>query len=194
MQTTRQITGIILAGGKSKRMGYDKAFAIYDGKSFIQCIMETLQPFVNEIIIVSNNPSYDQFNQRRVNDIIEDAGPLAGLHSGLHHSNTEDNLVLSCDVPLINDALLLKLIEEASDEEDVVQISSQGKTNPLIALYKKRNTETCLKALKSGERRLRSFVNQLQSKTIAVDQSLEKHILNINTHNELKLLNNDIEH
>ena len=135
MSNKNNITGIILAGGKSSRMGSDKGFVIYNDKPFIQHIIDALQPLVDEIIIVSNNPDYDAFKLKRVNDIIENAGPIAGLYSGLHHSNTVMNLVLSCDIPLINKDVLEQLISQKSEEIDVIQIESQGKTMPLIALY-----------------------------------------------------------
>lgn len=193
MVSKTNITGIILAGGKSARMGSEKGFALYKNKPFINHIIEVMQPLVSEMIIVSNNLEYDRFNLKRVDDIIENTGPLAGLYSGLYHSRTENNLVLSCDVPLINGELLSDLISEASNEHEVVQISSQEKTMPLIALYKKSCMEHCLETLESGERRLRVFVSQLKTKTISIDPSLEKYTQNINTLDELRLLQDDTD-
>lgn len=193
MVSKTNITGIILAGGKSARMGSEKGFALYKNKPFIKHIIDVIQPLVSEIIIVSNNPDYDRFNLKRVNDIIENTGPLAGLYSGLYHSTTENNLVLSCDVPLVNDELLSTLFSEASNEHEIVQISSQGKTMPLIALYKKSCMDPCLETLESGERRLRVFVSQLKTKTISIDGSLEKYVQNINTLDELKRLQDDAD-
>lgn len=194
MSNKNNITGIILAGGKSSRMGSDKGFVIYNDKPFIQHIIDALQPLVDEIIIVSNNPDYDAFKLKRVNDIIENAGPIAGLYSGLHHSNTVMNLVLSCDIPLINKDVLEQLISQKSEEIDVIQIESQGKTMPLIALYNKRCESTCLELLESGERRLRFLINKLKSKTIVLTDALDKHTANINSQSDLKELNNELEY
>ena len=88
MKNKKNITGIILAGGKSSRMGTDKGFVMYKNKAFIQHIIEAIHPLVDEIIIVSNNPDYDVFKLKRVNDIIENAGPLAGVYTGLFESET----------------------------------------------------------------------------------------------------------
>jgi len=137
MKDKKHITGIILAGGKSSRMGTDKGFVIYKNKAFIQHIIEAINPLVDEIIIVSNNPDYDIFRLKRIDDIIENAGPLAGVYSGLYHTTTENNLVVSCDVPMINSETLSLLINEIDETSDVVQLESQGKTMPLIAAYKK---------------------------------------------------------
>lgn len=185
MLERKNITGIVLAGGRSTRMGRDKGFVEYNGKPFIAHIIESLKPLVNEIVIVSDNEDYERFGHYRVNDHFKDMGPLAGLYSGLYHSKTEVNLVLSCDVPLVNEALLLKLIQEVTEQDDVVQIKSQGKTNPLIAIYKKRCMATCLSTLESGERRLHRCIDQLNSRNITVDQSLERFTKNINTSNDL---------
>jgi len=193
MAYKNNITGIILAGGKSTRMGTDKGFVKFNNKTFIQHIIDTLQPLVNEIIIVSNNPNYDVFKLKRVDDIIENSGPIAGLYTGLHHSNTEYNLVLSCDTPLINQEIFKQLISHTNKDIEVIQIESEGKTMPLIALYHKKCENTCLKLLKSGERRLRFLIKQLKSKTIVLDATLGKYTANINSQSDLKNLNNEFE-
>ena len=137
MKDSNHITGIILAGGKSSRMGTDKGFLNLNGKLFIEQIIEVLTPLVTEIIIVSNDSNYNKFNVKRVNDLIENAGPLAGIYSGLSASKAEKNLVLSCDIPLINSEVLNLLIQQIDDVSEIIQIESNGKTMPLIALYNK---------------------------------------------------------
>ena len=194
MGQIKDITGILLAGGKSSRMGSDKGFLKLNGATFMSLIIEAVQPLVNDIIIVSNNSEYDIFNLKRVDDIVKDAGPLAGLFTGLFYSETEYNLVLSCDVPLINNAVLDKLIEGLDSDTDVIQLQSQGKTMPLIALYKKQCMHQCLDQLKKGERRLRMAVEGLNTKTIALDPDLDPFVRNINTLSELTQLKNELEH
>ena len=170
MKSEKNITGIILAGGKSSRMGSDKGFVMYKNKAFIQHIIEAIQPLVDEIIIVSDNPDYDVFKQKRVSDLIENAGPLAGVYTGLVESENENNLVVSCDVPLINSETLSLLIDGIDEETDIVQLESQGKTMPLIAMYKKQCATTFYTLLTKGERRLRVALNQLKVKTIILDK------------------------
>ena len=190
----KDITGIILAGGKSSRMGSDKGFLKLNGYTFMSHIIKAIKPIVNTIIIVSNNSDYDEFGHKRVEDIIEDTGPLAGLYSGLYHSETENNLVLSCDVPLINSAVLIKLIEGFDDSYDVIQLQSQNKTMPLIALYKKECLHKCLELLDKDEKRLRIAVEQMNTKTIELDYELDKYVKNINTIDQLNDIKNAVEH
>ncbi len=181
MKNKNHITGIILAGGKSSRMGTDKGFVLYKNKSFVQHIIDALQPLVDEVIIVSNNPDYDVFGLKRVNDLIENTGPVAGVYTGLHYSKTENNLVVSCDVPLINSETLSLLINGVEDAKDVVQLESNGKSMPLIAMYKKQCNGVLYSLLQDGERRLRVALTHLKVKTIILDKNQELFTSNINT-------------
>jgi len=186
----RNITGIILAGGKSSRMGSDKGFINLKSKPFIAHIIEAMKPLVNNIIIVGDNKNYDKFGYQRVNDIIKNAGPVAGLYSGLSNSKTEYNLVLSCDIPLIKSFILKRLIEEFDTNYDMIQLQSQNKSMPLIAIYKSHCLHTFETQLNKNEKRLRIAVEQLKNKTITIDSECDQYVKNINTVAQL----NEIQH
>lgn len=187
----KQITGIILSGGKSSRMGSDKGLLNLMGKPFVQYSIDALEPLVSEIIIVSNNKDYDAFGLKRINDEIENAGPLAGIYSGLKHSKTEYNLVLSCDIPLINPDILHLLVEAIDDTSEVIQIETQNKNMPLIALYKNCCASTFYKLLLNDVRRLRFAVNQCKVKNVKLESENSIHTMNINTPEEYKMITND---
>jgi molybdopterin-guanine dinucleotide biosynthesis protein A len=193
MIAIKDITGLIIAGGKSTRMGSDKGLLIFNNRSFMSHIIAAVKPLVTDIIIVSNNSAYDQFGYKRVEDLIENAGPLAGLYSGLYHSKTKYNLVLSCDVPLINSLVLSQLIDEFEEEIDVIQIQSQNQTMPLIAIYKKDCFNKFKKLLLEGEKRLQIAVEQLNTKTIVIDSEMDRYVKNINTVKDLNEIQNAIE-
>lgn len=188
MTIKKHITGIIVAGGKSSRMGSDKGFLNFEGKPFIAYSITALTPYVDEIIIVSNDSKYDIFNLKRVNDAIKNAGPLAGVYTGLSHSNTENNVILSCDIPLINSSVINKIVNQIDDEFDIIQVESNGKSMPLIAAYKKRCMPKCLELLNDGERRLRVAIKQFKTKTIPLELHLQKCTINVNTPNEFETI------
>jgi molybdopterin-guanine dinucleotide biosynthesis protein A len=190
----KDITGIVLAGGKSSRMGSDKGLINIDNKTFVENVIAAMKPLVNYIIIVSNNTEYDQFGYYRVEDEIKDSGPLAGLYSGLKQSNTKYNLVLSCDIPMIKTKILEKLIEADYKNYEVTQIESQNKTMPLIAIYQKQCMHKCLELLQQDERRLRVAVNQLKTKTIVIDLEYDPFVKNVNNKEDLETINHAIEH
>ena len=184
-------TGIILAGGKSTRMGSDKGIMKFNNKAFIQYSIEALQNIVDEIIIVSNDEKHDVFNIKRVPDLIQNSGPLAGVYSGLHHSKTESNIIITCDIPQINQSVLELLIDPKNELFDVTQLRSEDRNMPLIAHYKKSKNSCFLKALNNGERRMSNVLKDLNVKTITVSKTDEKHLKNINTPKEFT---HELEH
>ncbi|QLG44633.1 molybdenum cofactor guanylyltransferase [Costertonia aggregata] len=188
------ITGILLAGGKSSRMGTDKGLLNFQGKPFVQHIIDTLKPFVNTIIIVSDNKGHDIFGVTRIPDIIKDSGPLAGLYSGLAYSKTDYNLVLSCDVPLLNQDVLHTLLSHISKEHDVIQLQSEKLIMPLIAVYRKSCRKYCHTLLQQGEKRLRSLTSGLPTKTVVLKKEQEFFAKNINTKTQLKEILNAVDH
>ena len=184
------ITGIILAGGKSSRMGTDKGFLKLKNTSFIKYSIEALKPLVQEIIIVSDNTDYDIFDYKRINDAIKNAGPVAGIYSGLEASKTEYNLILSCDIPLIKTNILEKLIDNIDSTSEIIQIESNGKTMPLIALYKKSCKSVFLESLQNNERRLRHVIKNCKTKHIILNVNEHDSTMNVNTREELKTIEN----
>ena len=191
MHDKNNITGIILAGGKSSRMGSDKGFLVLNNKTFVQYSIDALSPLVSKILIVSNNPEYDAFGIERIEDVIENAGPVAGIYSGLEDSSTEYNLILSCDIPLITSEILQELIDSVDDTHDIIQLVSDGKSMPLIALYKKEVSKTFYTLLQHDERRLRIAVNNCKVKNVVLDKHQIKQTMNVNTQTEYKTVENE---
>ncbi|WP_396600841.1 molybdenum cofactor guanylyltransferase [Algibacter sp. R77976] len=190
----KNITGIILAGGKSSRMGTDKGFLLLNNKQFVQYSIDALTPLVSEIIIVSDNSDYDVFGFKRIADITKNAGPVAGICSGLEASTTDYNLILSCDIPLIKSQILEKLIKSIDDTSQIIQVESKGKSMPLIALYKKEVANTFNTFLQNDERRLRVAINSCKSKNIVLDEQDTFTTINVNTQTELKALEDAYKH
>jgi len=178
------ITGIVLAGGKSSRMGTDKGLLNFNSKPFIQYSIDALKPLVSEIIIVSDDKNYDSFGFKRVLDAIKDAGPVSGIYSGLNVSKTKYNLILSCDIPFITPEVLMKLINNIDDDTEIVQAESNGKSMPLVAIYHKQVKERFYNYLRDGERRLRVVVKNCKYKNVILDETEKHTTINVNTQEE----------
>ena len=188
MKSKNNITGIILAGGKSSRMGTEKGLIIYKNKPFVEHIIEAMSPLVDNIIIISNNKAYESFGFKCYEDLIKNTGPLAGIYTGLRYSKTENNLIVSCDVPLINTVILQKLTDQKNDTSEVIQLQCQGENMPLIALYKKCCEMIFLKELVKNQRKVQKALKKCNVKTIIIDETLKKVATNINTQKDLELL------
>lgn len=130
------ITGIVLAGGKSKRMGRDKGLMMYGNKPLVQHSIDLLSAFTNDILIVTDKEEYGRFGYPLVTDEIPGCGPLGGLYSGLKASGSDQNIVVGCDMPYLSKAFLDYLIN-AQTGFDVVVPMHLGMLEPLAALYSK---------------------------------------------------------
>ncbi len=130
------VTGIILAGGKSSRMGYDKGLAEIDGRKIIERVYGVLKQVADQVIIISNNDAYHYMGLPVFGDIYKEKGPLSGIYTGLAHSGTERNLVVACDMPFVS-VELLKNILDRSEDYDIVVPTVNNDMEPLCGFYRK---------------------------------------------------------
>jgi FdhD protein len=164
------VTGVILAGGKSSRMGSNKALLPYRGGRFIEAIHRQLAELFAEVLVVTNNPEqYDFLPCRKVPDIFPGAGALAGIHSGLYHSSNQAVFTVACDMPYLNGDLIRNLAEQA-DQQGVIIPESPDGLEPLHAVYGKGCLEAMESCLKRGEKRIVSFFPEVKVKRIKAEQ------------------------
>jgi molybdopterin-guanine dinucleotide biosynthesis protein A len=182
------INGIILAGGKSSRMGRDKALTLFRGKPMLQYAIDALKPIVDELYIVSNDAKHRWPGTTLVPDRIPDAGPLAGLYSGLAESTSELNLVLACDTPLVNTPLMQYLLKHYNGKDLALQVTVAGKSMPLIGLYHKSCAPSCLALLQNDERRLRKLAAHIPTQWLPLPQEMAGLAQNINDLESLEKL------
>jgi molybdopterin-guanine dinucleotide biosynthesis protein A len=191
----KNISGIIISGGQSSRVGTDKALLDINGKTIIERIYSVLSEIFDEIIVVTNNTkNYPKIKSKIVSDIYPGFGPLSGIHSGLLHSNTDSNFVISVDMPFVSRELIEFMINYKS-ERDIIIPASQKILHMLCAVYGKGCLETAQELLKraysekgtnSGKTKVRLLDLINISKTEYVDISnepffREKIVFNMNT-------------
>jgi molybdopterin-guanine dinucleotide biosynthesis protein A len=185
----KNITAIILAGGKSERMGTDKGLLDLNGKPFIKHICEALQPIVgSNILIISGNKQYDAFGYTRVEDIIENKGPVGGLYAALNSSKTKVNLVLSVDVPMVSTELLEWLVASHDETFMVTQTRVGDKVNPLVAIYDRSMRVVFGEHIAGKQLKLTTVVDDVKHQTIVVPEKWSKQVQNINTQEEYQNL------
>ena len=131
------ITGVILAGEKSKRMGVNKSFLKLGNQTIIERITVVMKCIFKEVIIITNTPAEYAFLQLpSYEDVFKGKGPLGGIHSGLTFSNTEKNFVISCDTTLITKEMIEYIVEYKSDKP-IKFCEAAGFHQPLVGSYKK---------------------------------------------------------
>ena len=154
------MTSIILAGGKSSRLGRSKALQAIQGKSLIQRVVDRVAILSTEIIIATARgeaiPCSSAVSMKTVADICPGKGPLAGIYSGLRASTSPRAIVVGCDMPFLS-VSLLDYMSRISVASDVVVPRIEDKVEPLCAVY----SRSCLAPIRGllGQNELR--INEL---------------------------------
>ena len=169
-----QLTGIILAGGKSKRMGTDKAFIKLNGKTLLKHSIELIKPFCNSLLISSNNPDHEKFGYKIIPDKFPNCGPIGGIYSCLKKSEPDWSFVISVDSAFVEPEFIKFLISEINEFEAVVPIHTKGK-EPLIALYHKNCLVEIEKMIQSGDFKMHNLLNVIETKFVDAQNWVDKY-------------------
>jgi molybdopterin-guanine dinucleotide biosynthesis protein A len=183
-------SGAVLAGGRSRRFGRDKAHAVLAGKPLIAHVVETLQALFEDVLIVTNEPiAYEHFDVTVVSDIVRGAGSLGGLLTALVHAKEERCFVVACDMPFLNPTLIRRMLGRCKGL-DVVVPSVQGDLQPLHAIYSRRCIGHIQERIAEGEFRIFDFYPEVL--TLHFDERVCREVdpenrsfANINTQEEL---------
>ena len=135
MDRFKNHTAIILAGGKSTRMGEDKGLMLLNGKPMVQYVIDAFELLTKNIIIIANNDLYTKFGLPVYVDLVKDKGPLVGIVTGLTNSKSEQNWIISCDSPFVKYDLLVELMNQL-DGKECAMPTYENKKHPLIAAYR----------------------------------------------------------
>jgi molybdopterin-guanine dinucleotide biosynthesis protein A len=191
MDATSDVTAFILAGGKSTRMGADKAFVILDDHTLLARALELARSVTCDVRIVGDATKFAAFAPV-VEDIFPNCGPLGGIHAALHSSPTELNLILAVDVPFVSSALLRYLIERArkSASATVTVAHSGGNWQPLCAIYRRNFADAAENSLRVGHYKIDELFAATNTRKIT-EEELEAAgfppnlFRNLNTREEL---------
>ena len=196
----KDITGIILSGGKSSRLGRDKSFIKFGDRTLIEITVSLMKSVFENVIISTNSINeYSFLNCPLVEDKYKNAGPLAGIYSALLNSQSEKNFVISCDVPLMNQQMIEYFIKYDSNK-DIIISKASGYLQPLVGIYKQSVLPIILKLLHQPVNQcneikknisLHSLIKLANTEIIDITSLpfyTEELFFNLNTHEDLKKL------
>ncbi|MNI22680.1 putative molybdenum cofactor guanylyltransferase [compost metagenome] len=172
-----ELSAIILAGGRSSRMGQNKAMLPLAGVPVIERLMGQLKQVVNHIVIAGgNNDTYNHLGAEVVQDVFPDQGPLSGLHAGLTACSTAWNLVVACDMPFADQKVFQQLAEIAAVTEsaenkiEAIVANMQGRIHPLLGAYRRSVLPGLSSELINGNLKMTKWVESLRVEY--VDESI----------------------
>jgi molybdenum cofactor guanylyltransferase len=166
------VTGVILAGGKSSRMGRDKALLKLHGRPFVAHVASMMQTAFDRVVLIANDPAlYHFLGVEIVGDIYQDCGPLGGIHSGLVHADGADIFVCACDTPLITRELVQHIVSDSSIAAAVVP-SFNKRIHPLCGLYTQACLPTIVERLENRRLRVLDLVEEIHAAVIPITPDL----------------------
>lgn len=160
------VAAFILAGGKSTRMGTDKAFVRLNGRTLLARVLEVIRSVTTDVHIVGDATKFGAFAPV-VKDIFPDCGPLGGIHAALRASKAELNLILAVDVPFVSFALLQFLLAYARNSGASVTVPRiNQRWQPLCAVYRREFAVAAETALRAGRYRIDALFDQVQPQVV----------------------------
>lgn len=183
------MNAVILAGGKSSRMGTNKAFLKLKGKTFIELQIELLREMFDDIFISAvTSLEYEYLNLPIFKDVYPGKGPLGGIYTSLINSDSFHTFMLACDMPFVG-LELIKYLKDLTKEFDVVIPKRERGLEPLHAFYSKNCIDPIKRELDDDNLRITSFFPHVNVKIVELDNlatsaSFHNSIKNLNTRDE----------
>lgn len=189
MINKNEITGVILAGGKSKRLGTDKSLIKYKGKTLIENAIDILNPICGKIVISANSDNYLFTGCEIWKDLFAIQAPMIGIYSSLQKTETDTNIILSCDMPFITPDLLNYLLKN-SFNFPLITPQHNNKIEPLCAIYKKSLIPNLKNFIEISNYRLYEFIQSVNSNYLNVTTEDDFYhpdlFFNVNSPDDLK--------
>lgn len=181
------VTGFILAGGQSSRMGRDKALLPVGSRTLIEIVIERIQLLVEQVVVISSVRNVQPLHQRLVHrvltDLKPDRGPLMGIYTGLMHTKTALNLFVPCDMPWIERGLVGLLLGCCRGEvEAVASLHPLEGIQPFPLICHVKACRTIGALLDRGEPSLQSLLHKPRTQLVRIEEpDLRRSFMNINT-------------
>jgi len=169
-ERTNAVAAFVLVGGKSTRMGRDKAFLRLDGETLLVRALRLAGAVAGEVRIVGEAKKFGAYG-RVVEDVYRDRGPLGGIHAALLSTTTELNLMLGVDLPFVEPRFLQYLVREAQESGAVVTVArAGGGWQPLCAAYRREFADVAEQSLRQGRNKIDALFAQVKTRVIEEEE------------------------
>jgi molybdopterin-guanine dinucleotide biosynthesis protein A len=155
-----EVTGVLLAGGKSRRMGEDKRHLVVGEQTLLERGLAVLHAIFQEVLVVIAQDSPPlAVDARVVRDLVPDCGSLGGLYSGLMQATTPWVFVVACDMPFLNQAVIAQFTSRRTTE-DIVMAKLDARLQPMHALYGKQCLPVLEQMILARQLKIQEMVSQ----------------------------------
>ena len=166
-----KIAGYVLVGGRSSRMGRDKALLPHHGSALAASVAHEVERAAGQCVLVGDPARYEQLGYPVVADLYPGEGPLGGILTALHHTQAEWNVIVACDMPRVTAEFAGRLLDRTHGEVDLVSPTGpSGRFEPLCAVYHRRCAAHIQPAFDRGVRKIAEAVEGLRLETVLIPE------------------------
>jgi molybdopterin-guanine dinucleotide biosynthesis protein A len=168
METVKEVTAAVLAGGKSRRMGRDKVHLEIRGRTMLGWVLGSLTPLFETVIIIgANAPVPEDPSIPVCPDLMPGKGSLGGILTALRRSPTEEVFCTACDTPFIRPELVAHLVRLSEGGKwDAVVPAVEEEMEPLCAVYCRRASDVVERDIRQGVRKIKTTLSSLRVRTV----------------------------
>jgi molybdopterin-guanine dinucleotide biosynthesis protein A len=162
--------GFITAGGRSSRMGRDKAWLELGGRPMISYVLDALKPAVTELAIIANTADYDVLGVAIVPDVNLGIGPIEAVRTALAASRYDQVILVGCDLPFVTPELFRYLLSKAGRYDSVVPMGPDKMPEPLCAVYSRRSLPEVERMIASRQFKISPLFERVDTLFIGLDE------------------------
>jgi molybdenum cofactor guanylyltransferase len=162
--------GFVTAGGKSSRMGRDKAWLEVDGVTMIERVIAALRPVTERVTIIANRPEYTRLNLPVIADLHPGIGPLEAIRTALSHSRQPIVALAGCDLPFVTPQLFAHLLRFGGEAQAVVPLDDGGRFEPLCAVYSISALAAVNELIAAGERKVSRLFERIPTRFVSFNE------------------------
>ncbi len=191
-----KITGILLAGGKSSRMGREKGNILVGKKYLYQYPLAVLESLCDEILISTCKEMKTEKEYEQVCDEIPNIGPMGGIYSCLKKSSNEINIVLSYDLPYANEGLFMELLKHTESADLILPAFPEDRLQPLCGIYKKITTNVLQNRIDQKIYAMHKITPYINTEVVIIEENMPffhpNLFMNINDQSDLSQLASEL--
>ena len=171
-RTNTEITGVVLAGGQSSRMGFNKAEAEVDGETMLKRMIEKLNEVTSNVLVSSGAITYPNLSYPQIPDEFPQFGPLGGIYSTLKATTSKLNLIVSCDIPLVSVSLLNYIVLKAKESGSLLTVPIDYIGNPqmLCAVYHRDILPVLKQQIDSNKLKMRLLLDLVSVEYVTISK------------------------
>jgi len=184
------IAFFVMAGGRSSRMGEDKALLLLDGQSIMQRILKLLKSIHSDIGIIGHSEDYQTFGYPVIPDIIPGQGLMGGLYTAMKSTTKTYVFIIACDLPLINVDCILRILKSEANC-DIILAASDSKIHPSLGCYHRRLLPRVQESIEKAQLKMKDFIYTCDYTTVEMDDLMENNpnlLFNLNTKEDYQKL------